>query len=622
MIPDSPTSIFVIENEADAEKAIKHILRFDMFGYDVETYHSVERHIPAFDPTDGAKMRLAQFGTPTGEAFVFDLYKVDPKFLLQMFPNRTLCVGHNLKFEMKFLMHQLGVYDFGPVFDTMIAEQIIAKGKVTGAESLGFGLDKTVKRRLKVTLPKDEQASAWYKKDLTDSQIEYAARDAIVVLPLYEVQRDLVVTQGQTRVLELEFNALEPIASMELNGVIINRDKWTAQCEKTEQEIAEVQEKLWAMLGQGGTLFNGVPTLNLNARQTVREAFERRGIKVPLDRDGKKSLDKSVLAKIQHHEEVSLYLEYSKLAKAVSSYGRAWLDLINRFDGRIHCGFRSIGAETGRMSASNPNMMQIPKSNEMRNCFEATPGWVLVDSDFSQCELRILAEYCRDPNLLKAFDNGYDLHKFTAHLVFNVPMDEVTKSQRSIAKNLNFGIVYGIGAAKFAGDAGISVDEAKRILNYYLTEAYPRMGAFLEFRAKDVMRHLSGTTMSGRIRQYGGDLSNSEFVAKVQRNAKNLPIQGTNADITKHALRLAYNKFQGKSDVRMLLAIHDEIIIECVPEKALEYQKLLNEAMIEAESDFLLRVPSVVDSDITTVWCKDPTPEHLQEAQELMDNAK
>lgn len=618
-IPDRPRKIIVVNEESKVGEAVEHLLKFDLLGFDVETYHAFDRSIPAFDPCNGARMRLAQFATPQGRSYVFDLYRVNKSFLHYMFPNKYLCIIQNAKFELKYLMFELGIYEYGPMFDTMIAEQVLSKGRVTGKEHIPVGLDRIAMRRLNVELPKDEQASDWYMNDLSKSQIEYAARDANVVMPIYQSQRDELVNTQQVRVAELEFNVTQPIAWMENNGFRMNPDTWTRVCDETSEEIKSIKSELWDLLGTQGTLF-GEQSINLDSKPQVTLAFQQRGVELPINDEGNFTLSNKLLKAIEGRRDVDLYIKYVKLAKRLQSFGYNWVDKINPYSGRIHCQLKQIGAETGRMSAAGPNLMQIPKENLYRNCFEATEGWVLIDNDYSQCELRILAEYCRDPNLLEAFDKGYDLHRYSASLIFECLIEAVTDVQRGIAKNLNFGIVYGIGVTKFANDAHIPIEQAQEIMDYYLKKAYPAMGAWLEGRARQVLYHLRADTMTGRIRQYNGDLNDKQFKAEVQRNAKNLPIQGTNADITKQAMTQVYRAIvKGKyiDDIRMVLPVHDEIIAESKPEYAEIANSIIRDEMLSAERQYLRRVPSVVDGSITTLWFKSPDPDVPSDAADL-----
>ena len=622
-IPDRPNRIWVIDTEQAVDKAIRHLLRYDVLGFDTETYHSRQKHIPAFNPVDGARMRVSQWATPDGTAFVFNHYKISPTYLYRMFPNNSyLLVGQNLLFEMTFLMHELNIYEYGHIWDTMLAAQLISKGAVVPGNPgyVPVGLDAIAKRELDVSLPKEGQKYDWYRSDLSDEKIEYAARDAMVVLSIYQKQREKLVEQSQVRVSEIEFGIVPPCAWMKNTGITLNENKWEQHFRTVEKEIEQVKLRLWDLLGVQGTLFGGTATLNLNSRPQLLNAFAQKGIQLPLDKTGKLTLSGKLLKPIEHFEEVKLYMRYTKLAKAVSSYGLNWIDGINPVSKRMHGSLKLIGAETGRMAGVKPNLMQVPKEDEYRNCFEAKEGWVYVDTDYSQCELRILAEYSRDAKLLEAFDNDYDLHRFSASLIYKKTMDAVTKAERSVAKNLNFGIVYGIGAAKFATDSGIPVDEGQKIMDYYLKEAYIGMNGFLQLRAYQILAHLMARTMSGRIRQYRGDLSDSEFKGQVQRNAKNLPIQGTNADITKRALRLLYDRvIYYRNKFEMVLPIHDEILSQADPSFAIDAQYHQETAMLQAEQEFLKRVPCKVDTSITRVWCKEPSEEQIQEAKEMIN---
>jgi DNA polymerase-1 len=613
-----PSKIHIVKDEDGIQKALNRLHRYDVLGYDTETYHSVDRHIPAFHPADGARMRLAQFGTPDGHAYVFDLYKTGKEFLHKLFPNPMLIVGQNLKFEMKFLMHELGIYKFGPIWDTLIAEQIISRGDINKR----VALDQIAKRRLGIHLPKDEQASSWYRETLDKDQIQYAATDGTVVLPIWQVQRDIIAQQGQWRVAELEFDTIPALAWMENNGVYLDPDKWEKIYRASEKEIEEIKRELWGLIGRQRTLWEDMPTVKLTSQPQVLGALIDAGINVPVDKEGKVSIAKNNLKHLFDRREVQLYSQFVTLQKQMSSFGIEWFKFINPFTHRVHCELKQIGAETGRLAAKRPNLMQIKKDDAYRNAFRAREGWVFIDTDYSQCELRILARLCRDPNLLKAFLNDYDLHTYSASLIYKVAMEEVTKKQRGVAKNLNFGIVYGIGKQKFATQAEITEEDAEKIMKYYLKDAYPRLGSYLEGQGSQVLHTFTAKTQLGRVRRYKIDFEDKQDVAEVQRNSKNLPVQGGNADITKRAMALFYKAIVQRNwqDVcKMNLVIHDELLTECRPDYAVDVQFIKEKMMLEAEREFLHDVvPSKVDTDVTLMWCKEPTPEQKTEAQNLI----
>jgi DNA polymerase I-like protein with 3'-5' exonuclease and polymerase domains len=630
MIPYKPTEVHYIKNEEDVGRAVGHLLRFDRLGFDTETYHSRDKRIKAFDPTNGARMRLSQWATPEGKAFIFDHFSVSKTYLYMMFPNVFTVVGQNLKFDLKFLMYELGLDQFGDIFDCMIAGQLLSKGSVAGDDFLSVSLDALAERELGVNLPKDEQKSDWWMPNLSDRQIEYAATDPLICLAIMDSQVPKLVDSGQVRIAETEFRAIAPVGDIELNGIELDAVAWMNQYHKTEKKIEKVKEELWASLGVQKTLFAGAPQFNLNSGPEMIKIFEDNGLPVPINpKTNRKALDGKLLTPYEEdYPIISKYKEYKGLSKDLTSYGPSWVDMINPQDKRIHANFRLMGAPTGRMSCSGPNIQQIPKEDEYRNCIKAADGWLIVGYDYSQMELRILAEYCRDENFLKAFDLGYDLHRYTASLIFKIAMDAVTGKQRGIAKNLNFGIVYGIGVLKFSVDAKIPLAEAKAIMDFYLHQAYPGMSKWLDEQAWQVLRSMTAETMTGRkceFKLYGEmtDDERKQRMAKIQRNAKNMPIQGTSVDITKRALALVFDAIRPyRKGIRMIHVIHDEILLEALPAYVNKAKEILETCMLRAEREYLKRVPSVVDGSVTLVWTKEATDDQLVDAQRLLEGVQ
>lgn len=270
--------------------------------------------------------------------------------------------------------------------------------------------------------------------------------------------------------------------------------------------------------------------------------------------------------------------------------------------GRIHADFNQLRADTGRFSCSNPNLQQIPATAEYRSCFTAEPGNKLVTADYSQVELRILAELSQDFEFIKAFESGEDLHKATASNMFGVTIEEVTKEMRTQAKSINFGLAYGRGASSLAEQIGTSVDKAKELINKYFV-VYNGIHSWLENAGKIAVRNGYSRTLSNRIRRYKFDPKIRSEVATIDRQGKNSPIQGTSADITKQAL-VMINKAIKNTPVRLINTVHDEIVLEA-PEDLSEWAgKILEEKMIEAARVYLKKVPVVVDVSISDVWMK------------------
>lgn len=611
-IPDIPTEIIYVTREDEVGGCIEEIVRYPIFGFDTET--------TGLFVQEGAKPSLAQFGLPTGRVYVFDMFTISPAFLRRIFPARGLCVGQNLKFDFGMLQYWYRMYDFGNTFDTMLAGQIVEQGRVAGDDYVPVGLEALCDRWLGVDLPKEYQLYPWAKRPIEDKALEYAARDALVVLPLYQTLVSEIKEQKQLRVSEIEFNAVPAVSQLEINGMRLHSERWLTQCEANKKDFEQSRELLWDKLSNKSTLFSGIQTIKLGSPEKVADALRSKGVKLPISpKTGKECTDSKLLGPLaDKHIEVQALIDYRKMEKRLQSYGPNWIDKISPVTGHIHPSWKQIGAETGRMACTGPNLTQIPKSDAYRNCFIADDGWVLIDSDYSQMELRILAEFCKDPNLLRAFDKGYDLHRYSAHLIYKVPLEEVTGTQRGIAKNLNFGIVYGIGANKFGADSGLHPDEAKRIMNFYLNDAYPQMGQWLKRQAANTVKYMTAWTALGRRRRYFADKTDSEAMAKIERNGKNHPVQGGNADIIKRAIRLLYDKIKDHKYIKLIHVVHDEIILTATPEYVNEAVYEQRSAMLKAEEEFLIRCPSKVDTTITLEWSKEPTEQQLLSAQKLL----
>jgi DNA polymerase-1 len=286
----------------------------------------------------------------------------------------------------------------------------------------------------------------------------------------------------------------------------------------------------------------------------------------------------------------------------MSSFGENILEFIEPQTGRIHADFRQIGAPTGRFSCSKPNLQQIPHEKEYRGCFVAPTGKRLVIADYSQIELRILAHFSEDRNFIEAFESGQDFHSATAAQVFGITSDDVTPDQRSFAKRLNFGVVYGIGASRFAMMTGLSQTEAENTLRKYFA-TYPRMDEWLRMQSNNVVTQRQTRTASGRLAKFNFDENDRASLAAALRYAKNMPIQGTSADILKRALRLLHNDLRGTSG-KLVNIVHDEIIVECDVSDADSTAKLLESAMLRAGREFVSRVPVKIDVHIADEWTK------------------
>jgi DNA polymerase-1 len=286
----------------------------------------------------------------------------------------------------------------------------------------------------------------------------------------------------------------------------------------------------------------------------------------------------------------------------MSSFGENILEFIEPKTGRIHADFRQIGAPTGRFSCSNPNLQQIPHEQQYRRCFRAAEGRKLVIADYSQIELRILAEFSDDSNFIKAFASGQDFHTTTASQVFGVAPADVTADQRSFAKRLNFGVVYGIGASRFGLMTGLSQNDAENTMRKYFG-TYRGLDSYLRESGTNVITKRVARTASNRMLRLRFDETDRQQISSARRYGVNMPIQGTSADILKRALRILHDSLRGTSG-KLVNIVHDEVIVECDAVEAQTIADTLERSMCTAGTEYLSKVPVNVDVHIADEWTK------------------
>src|ERR1051325_11719405 len=509
---------------------------------------------------------------------------------------RPIKIAHNAKFDAKFIKHNLGV-DIVGLFDTLLASQLVSAGDIEERH----GLDAIAGRYLNEAVDKTERLSNW-EFELSEAQLQYAARDAAVLIPLREKLVEKIRANSLIECAKLEFECVMPVVDLELTGFYMEKVRWLEQLAIVEERRAELANDLQEMLGEGAaqaSLF-GPPraNINLDSQQQVSEAMERLGIPLP---DSTRNWKLQPLA--LQYPVVAKLLEYRTMQKALTSYGQNMIEFISPKTGRLHADFRQIGAPTGRFSCTNPNIQQVPHAAEYRRCFMGHPeGRRLVIADYSQIELRILAEFSGDEAFTNAFKSGADLHKVTAAQVFGVTEDQVTKEQRDFAKRLNFGVVYGIGAQRFSMMTGLGQTEAEDVLRKYFA-TYCRLDAYLKDSANRAVDEKQARTASGRLVKFNFDASDRQQISMTQRNGKNAPIQGTSADILKRALRLLNDELRSTSG-KIVNIIHDEIVVEVDQNEAETVAAKVERAMCAAGEEYLHNVPVKIESQIACEWTK------------------
>jgi len=590
-----PNDYFLIRTADELRREVENLSPHVAVGFDTET--------TSLDPY-GGRVRLVQLSAPDGVRVIdIDQFAngnaaqeeaLEPLRRLLAAP-RPVKIAHNAKFDAKWVKHHLGV-ELGGVFDTLLASQIVSAGDADDRH----GLEAVAARYLDERVDKSEQLSDW-SGELSAKQLEYAARDAAVMLPLREKLIERLKANDLVRCAALEFECVMPVAALELAGVFLDAGRWREQMAIVEKKRAVLAEELQNMLSEGtaqGSLFENVRTdVNLDSHTQLTAALKRLNVPVP---DSTRNWKLQPLA--AQYPVVATLLEYRTVQKSLTSYGANILDEINPVTGRIHANFHQIGAPTGRFSCNNPNIQQVPHAVEYRRCFRAPEGRKLLIADYSQIELRILAHITEDQGFIDAFNSGADLHRVTAAQVFKTSLDQVTKEQRDFAKRLNFGVVYGIGAQRFSMMTGISLADSEEILRRYFA-TYRALDAWLRAAAQRAVRERTARTMSGRLARFKFDPEDRQAASLVQRNGKNMPVQGLSADILKRALRLLHDKIKDTS-ARIVNIVHDEIVVEVDAGEAEAVAKTVEDAMCAAGEEFVTRVPVKVETEIADEWVK------------------
>lgn len=563
-------------------------------------------------------------------------------------------VVSNCKYDYQSTKHDTGIV-LNNIFDTMLAYRLLTSGRIENGQGgyvpAGFR-DKNKKifpykslkflceKYLGLTLNKEIRKSFTdnqYTKEYTKQQLEYAAQDVLVLHPLCDILSEALIKEDLINTALLEFQFVRPCAEMELNGVYINKDKWRyiIDCARVEAEhISSKIMKLVMPLSDQNTLF-GATTVNIKSQPQLLDIFYKLGYEL-------ESTDEKVLKKCDH-PLADYVLEFRAYEKLISTYGEAILKKIYKTTNRLHFTLHQLGADTGRLSSEKPNIQNIPNDIEepnsnvilsFRDCFEAEEDNVILTADYSQVELRILAEVSQDPKFLEIFRSGHDLHIITSQQVFrytdseldiylaikkkdkpNICLENLFSHKeiiiykkihdyRTKTKTINFGIVYGLSAWSLAERFKMPESEAEKILNNYF-HTYSGIKKWLNNNGHEAVVNRYAKTLLGRKKYFTLANSDDEKMfrrskAAIRRMGNNAVIQGTNADITKEALINLQEVYDDIPGAKILFTVHDEIVSEC-PETITErVAKIKAEVMKKAFHRFIKTVP-VGKDDIVLV---------------------
>lgn len=561
---------------------------------------SVDTEADGLDPYL-AHLLLVQIGTEE-KAFIF---KADLDFspLKDVLENaETLKILQNGKFDWAILKAKKGI-ELKKIFDTMLAERILTMG-LERENSLGAIAEK----RLGVTLDKDWESYEWDEVARTgrvsEKHLRYGALDVLVLFPIFKKQFLKIKAENLLRVAELEFHLIPAVAEIELRGLRIDVKKWREninQLSRKRDEIArQIQLELrpFYKIQQVDMFGEAAQVLNINSPLQILEAFRKLGIDLP-------STGEAILSRT-NHPLARLLLQYRECEKLISAFGENLLEKVHPQTKRIHPDYMQIGADTGRFACSNPNLQQIPQDSAFRSCFLAGEGYKFVVSDYSQIELRIMAELSRDKEFMSAYLKGEDLHTKTAAQMYGVPPEKVDKKMRFNAKSINFGLMYGRGANSLAAQLGVGTEEAQTLLEKYF-KTYGGVRDWLTTVAREAVQRGYSLTLLGRKRWYQipdrSDPNLRRLMANIERQAKNTPIQGSSADMTKLALVGIYDKIKKeKLDAYLIHTVHDEVVVEARTEIAEKVRELVRTEMVRSGESLLKKVPVEVDAKISDVW--------------------
>ena len=506
-----------------------------------------------------------------------------------------LKVFHNAVFDLKFLQYHLfQKIRFRNIFDTFLAEKVLTAG-IKG----GCSLKAVAKKYLNIEMDKAEQTSFKKGQDLTASQIRYAVNDVEVLQGVFEKQKLELLQSGLIPTARLEFSIIPAVVEIELHGIEIDTKKLEVIKDALTKERNELQQEL-KNLSSGiadedsqGDLFGREKQINFNSPAQVKKILSKMGHEV--DSTGIETLEKL------DSDFARNMVKYRKASKLLSSFVEPLPKHINPKTGRIHPEFPQMGTDTGRFTCQNPNLQQIPHDQEWRDLFTARPGHKILTADYSQIELRIMAEFSQDKAFLEAYRKGIDLHTRTASDVFQVPIDQVTKDQRNVAKTINFGLCYGMTQKGLSSRLNISEDKAQEFIKAYY-KAYPVVKNTLDRLGVKAVKEGHSQTVLGRKRYFPKAGSFGQEKA-IERKGRNTPIQSTCGDILKRAVFYIQDEIWNLP-AWIINLVHDEVVIEFREDGEEIMKALVEETMIKAGRDFLKLVPVEVDITVDNVWRK------------------
>ena len=572
----------------EAEKAIESLKNAKYLYLDTEVAVKSFKEIDFFSD----RVRLIQIGDEEN-IYLFDMFKA-PQISEKLKPllETKGIIGHNLKFDIKFLKTNFDIFP-KTVFDTMIASQILSEG-----DDERHSLAALTFRLTDYEMDKSQQASAWGMENLTKEQLTYSADDVRVLREIFPILREKINSietphkaTGKIRetfgienaVVAVEMAFLPEVAQMELIGMPIDVNLLKERLSQAQREYQRVYIDFVRQYG-----------VDPFSPQQITRWLTRLGLELPKTQKGSLSSQDSALRKYIDRKEVQQLIKIRTDKKIIDKLKE--LEKYER-NGRIHSTFKQIGAPTGRMASMHPNLQNIP--HELRDLFRAPEGKKLIVADYSQIELRIAAEYVNDETMIKAFQEGKDLHRYTASLLTGKQYEEITKEERQLAKAINFGLIYGISPKSLLEYARnnygveITLKEAQKFHEKFF-QVYEKFKQWHEKVKEDLKKHHTIVV----ITLLGRRIKTRRFT-----DAVNYPIQGTGSDLLKMAVAM-FGKMKKNLNANVVNLVHDEIIVEVDENIAHDVKNILAESMEKSGKILLKKVPVAFEIEIVDSWAE------------------
>ncbi len=510
-------------------------------------------------------------------------------------------IGQNVKYDLKVLS-KYGIHIKGKLFDTMIAHYLINPDMRHNMDVLSETYLKYSPKSIETLIGKKGKGQLSMRDVPLEDIKEYAAEDADITLQLKEVFSP-ILDKAETKKLfeEIEIPLIPVLADMEMEGINLDEDFLKKMSVDMQKDIAEFEKKIYE---EAGEQFNLASPKQLG--DILFEKLKIGGSKQKKTKTGQYATGEEVLSYLANeHQIVKDILEWRQMVKLLSTYIDALPTQVDPKTNRVHTDYMQTVAATGRLSSNNPNLQNIPIRTErgrlIRKAFIARDeNYTLLSADYSQIELRIIAALSGEENMIKAFQNHEDIHRSTAAKVFNVALDEVTKEQRSNAKTVNFGIIYGVSAFGLSNQTSLTRSESAALIDAYY-KTYPRLKSYMSEQVDFARQNGYVQTVLGR-RRYLKDINSANAVVRgaAERNAVNAPIQGSAADIIKIAMINIHKKLTSENwKSKMLLQVHDELVFDVHNSEIEKIQPMIKHEM---ENAFKMAVPLEVELGLGQNW--------------------